>query len=82
MEEKRTKDNHKGSFVGGYFTDEHLEKISEVEKLYDEHFGEPGRNRSRALRYIVDCFRPEWLQTFPKSPAPVGMTAQTETAMQ
>jgi hypothetical protein len=78
MEEKRSESRHKGAFVGGYFSDEHMEKIAAVERLYDQDYGDPGRNRSRALRYIIECFNTEWLKNFPKSPAPAGKNAQAE----
>jgi hypothetical protein len=75
-EKKQGKSRHKGEFVGTYIADkEQLTKIAEVERLFDEHFGDKGRNRSRALRYIIDCFDPCVLDRFPKSQAPVGVKA-------
>lgn len=78
MEDKKKEDQHKGVFVGGYFHSDQLEKIVAIEKAYDKHFGEAGRNRTRALRWLIDSFRPEWIADFPKSPTLVGKTAQTE----
>lgn len=71
MSEKKQETNrHKGDFVGTYITDkEQIAKIAEVERFFDEHFGEAGRNRSRALRYIIDCFDPAVLNHFPKAGA-------------
>ena len=68
---------HKGNFVGGYLTDEQMKKIQAVEKLYDEQFGEPGRNRTRAIRYIIDCFEVDFLKSFPKDLTSKSMNALT-----
>lgn len=75
MSEEKAKSRNKGNFVGGYITDTHLQKIEEVEKLFDEQFGDVGRNRTRALRFIIDSFNTEWLSEFPKSLASKGMNA-------
>jgi hypothetical protein len=69
------KQRHKGKFVGGYLTEEQIKKIEAVEKLYDEQFGDVGRNRTRAIRFIVDSFNPEWLSKFPKDLASKSVTA-------
>ncbi len=66
-------DKHLGKFVGGYLNEEQLKKIDEMAKLMD---GDPSRNRTRALRYIIDCFNPEWGAYFPKSQPSVGVNAQ------
>lgn len=63
--------------MGGYVENEHIDKISVVEREFDKYFGDVGRNRSRALRYIVECFDPQWLKDFPKSQPPVSMNTQT-----
>jgi len=76
LESKSTKPRNKGIYVGGYVENEHIDKIAVVEQEFDRHFGEVGRNRSRALRYIVECFDPAWLKNFPKSPAPASATTQ------
>lgn len=74
-EPKKGKSRNKGIFVGGYLTEEQIEKIAAVERLYDEQFGEPGRNRTRAIRFIIDSFNPEWLSKFPKDLASKSVTA-------
>lgn len=66
------KNKHLGKFVGGYLTEDQLIKIEAVTKKYDEHFGETGRNRTRAIRFIIDSFNTEWLSEFPKSLASKG----------
>lgn len=48
--------SHKGTFIGAYISDEELEKIKLVEKKFDSHLGDVGRNRSRAIRWMVDTF--------------------------
>ncbi len=74
-EPKKSKSRNKGIFVGGYLTEEQIEKIAAVEKLYDEQFGEPGRNRTKAMRYIIDCFSVEFLKSFPKDLASKSVMA-------
>jgi hypothetical protein len=75
--EQKSKSRNKGTFVGGYVETTHLEKIETVERMFDEQFGEIGRNRTRAIRYIVDCFDPAWLKNFPKNHASKSMNAET-----
>jgi hypothetical protein len=75
------KPRNKGTFLGVFVEDEQAEKIAAVEKVFDDSFGNRGRNRSQAIRYMLDCFDLGFLQHFPKSQSPAGMTAQTETAM-
>jgi len=71
----KSKTRNKGKFVGGYLTDEQIKKIETVEKLYDEQFGDAGRNRTRAIRFIIDSFQPEWLSKFPKDLASKSVIA-------
>lgn len=76
MEQRpKSKTRNKGKFVGGYLTDEQIKKIEAVEKLYDEQFGDAGRNRTRAMRFIIDSFDPEWLSKFPKDLASKSVIA-------
>lgn len=75
MENEQKKGRNKGVFVGGYLTDEQIKKIQAVEKLFDEQFGDSGRNRTRAIRFIVDSFDPAWLSKFPKDLASKSMIA-------
>jgi len=63
---------NKGDFVGSFMEKEQVEKITEVERLFDKYFGDAGRNRSKALRYIIDQFNIAELAEFPKSQAPAG----------
>ena len=70
----KQEDRHTGKFVGAYLSDDQVAKIEVVEKKFDEMIGEPGRNRTRALRWILDNFDTEWLSDFPKSQASEGMT--------
>jgi len=72
MSDKIKKNRNKGEYVGSFMDKEHTDKILAVEKLFDEYFGDVGRNRSRALRYIIDCFDPNNLGEFPKSQASVS----------
>lgn len=69
------KSRHKGNYVGAYLSEEHIEKIEAVAAKYDEFFGEKGRNRSRAISYIIDCFNTAVLSDFPKSQPRAGMSA-------
>ncbi len=73
--EQEKKNRNKGNFVGGYVEDTQLQKIEAVERLFDEQFGDAGRNRTRALRFIIDSFDPAWLSKFPKDLASRSMTA-------
>jgi hypothetical protein len=73
---KSTKPRNKGTFLGVYVEDGHIDKIAAVERKFDEAFGEEGRNRSRAIRYILDCFDTDFLEHFPKSLASASATAQ------
>lgn len=75
MAKEKEKSRHKGNYVGAYLSEEHLAKIEEVASKYDELFGEKGRNRSRAISYIIDCFNPAVLTDFPKSQPRAGMSA-------
>lgn len=63
---KEKKSQHKGQFIGGYFEQDHLDKLAVVEARFDEDFGDKGRNRSRALRYILESFDLSDLKYFPK----------------
>jgi len=72
---KKSKNRNKGTFVGGYLTNEQIEKIQAVEKLFDEQFGDTGRNRTRAMRFIIDSFDPAWLSKFPKDLASKSVMA-------
>lgn len=76
MAEKKTKPRNKGTFIGIHVDREHVEKIATVEKEFDKYFGDAGRNKSRAIRYIVECFDPAWLENFPKSLPLVSANAQ------
>ncbi len=78
--EGKGSNRHAGKFVGGYLDEKHIATIEEIEKLYDEIL-EPGRNRSRAMRYIIEVFgehfTPDMIrQRFPKSQPSVGVNAQ------
>lgn len=72
---KSKKIRNKGDFIGSFMEPEQIGKITEVEKLFDKYFGDVGRNRSKALRYIIDQFNMDELADFPKDQAPVGMNA-------
>lgn len=76
-EEKKGEDRHKSKFVGVHLDDEHLDKLAEVAKRFDEVFGEKGRNRSKALRYILECYDLADLEYFPKGHRPVSETDQS-----
>ena len=71
----KQQNRHKGNYVGAYLEEDHISKIEQVANLYDEFFGEKGRNRSRALAYIIDCFNTSMLSEFPKGPPRAGMNA-------
>ena len=78
--EAKSSNRHAGKFVGGYLEDKHIATIEEIEKLYDEIL-EPGRNRSRAMRYIIETFGTHFTvdairESFPKSHPSVSMNAQ------
>lgn len=70
----KQEDRHTGKFVGAYLAEEQVAKIAAVEQKFDQMFGEPGRNRTRAIRWILDNFNTEWLSDFPKNQASEGMT--------
>lgn len=73
--EAKQEDRHAGKFVGGYLSPDQVAKIDAVATKYDEVFGDAGRNRTRALRWILDNFDPEWLADFPKSLASKSLNA-------
>lgn len=58
--------SHKGTFIGAYVSEEHQAKIKKVEEMFDKFYGSPGSNRTRALRYIINCFDPATLDDFPR----------------
>lgn len=66
--ESKEKDAHKGTLIGAHFSDEQIEKIEKIAQVYDRTFGDVGRNRARALRWLVDCFDESWLNNFPAKP--------------
>jgi hypothetical protein len=74
---KNTKPRNKGVYIGAYVDNSHIDKIAAVEEEFGKLIGAAaGGHRSRAIRYIVECFDPAWLKDFPKSQAPVNATAQ------
>lgn len=66
QESKIGSTRNKGRHVSTYLTDERFEKISQVEEKFNELFGEAGRNKSKAIAYIIDCFDTGLLANFPK----------------
>ena len=73
------KPRNKGTFLGVFVENEQAEKIAAVEKVFDESFGNRGRNRSQAIRYMLDCFDLGYLNQFPKSLASASANAQMGT---
>jgi len=64
----KKEDNHKGTFVGVHLSDEQVEKVEKIAQAFNDTFGDVGRNRARALRWLIDCFDESWLDSFPAKP--------------
>lgn len=64
----KKEDNHKGTFVGVHLSDEQVEKVEKIAQAFNDTFGDVGRNRARALRWLIDCFDESWLENFPAKP--------------
>lgn len=79
MADTEQKSRHKGTFIGGYFSEEQIAKIKLVEQKYNEDYGKAEGNRTRALRWILDAFDPECLVNFPKNKPSASMSARTAT---
>jgi len=63
-----TSNRHKGVFTGVHLTDDQLLKVELIAKAFDNSFGDAGRNRGRAIRWLIDAFDESWLDNFPEKP--------------
>ena len=70
------KSRNKGVYMALHLeTDDQVQKVELVEKKFDELFGNTGRNRSRAIRWLIDSVPVEAIEAFPKDQASAGMMA-------